>query len=267
MRKRFLLGIAGALLAAVLTAGCAASEGADADASDAGASEPAADESAEDGEGAEGGEDAESEDMPLYFDEELPEVALRINGQDILSEQLLTEYEQMRILYESVGIDVDALEVRYVMEQALLSNTISTVILGQEADKAGVVVADGQVAEKLQEVREQYADEEEFEKMLSDLNLTREAAEEKIRKQLKTSKFFEENLEQLLNANGELNFSEEEKQQMYEMFSERVGGGMPGYADMRGEVDDMLEDSKVEILVADYIQKLIDASEIEFFLE
>jgi predicted small secreted protein len=265
MRKRFLLGIASLLLAAVMTAGCTAGEGTDADASETGASEPAAEEGAEDGESA---EDAESEDMPLYFnDGELPEVALRINGQDILSEQLLAEYGQMKTLYESVGIDVDALEVRYVMEQALLSNTISTVILDQEADKAGVVVADGQVAEKLQEVREQYADEEEFEKMLSDLNLTQEAAEEKIRRQLKTSKFFEENLERLLDANGELNFSEEEKQQMYEMFSERVGGGMPGYTDMRGEVDDMLEDSKVEILVADYIQKLIDASEIEFFLE
>jgi hypothetical protein len=264
MRKRFLLGIAGALLAAVLTAGCAAGEGADSDASDAGASEPAADESAEDGESA---EDAESEDMPLYFNGELPEVALRINGQDILSEQLLTEYEQMRILYKSVGIDVDALEVRYVMEQALLSNTISTVILGQKADEAGVVITDGQVAEKLQEVREQYAGEGEFEKMLSDLNLTPEAAEEKIRKQLKISKFFEENLEQLLDANSELNFSEEEKQRMYEMFSEKVGGGMPGYADMRGEVDDMLEDSKVEILVADYVQKLTDESEIEFLLE
>jgi hypothetical protein len=91
--------------------------------------------------------------------------------------------------------------------------------------------------------------------------------DEKIRNQLKTSKFFKENLEQLLDANNELEFSEEEKQQMYEMFSEKVGGGMPGYEDVRGEVDGMLEESKVEILVADYIQKLVDTSDIELFLE
>jgi hypothetical protein len=283
MRKRYLLGGAVALLAAALLAVALATGalgalggGADSDASDLVAAEGAEDgeggEGAENSEGDEGGEGAEdepdSEDMPLHFDGgELPDVILRINGQDIRAEQLLAEYAQMEVLYESVGIDVEAHEVRYVMEQALLSNTIRTVILGQEADKAGIVVTDQEVADKAQEVRDQYASEEEFEKMLSDLNLTPEGMDEKIRKQLKTSKFFEENLEQLLDSNSELDFSEEEKQQMYELFSEKVGGGMPGYEDVRGEVSDMLADSKVEVLVADYIKKLVDASEIEFFLE
>jgi ribosomal protein L12E/L44/L45/RPP1/RPP2 len=277
MRKRFLLGIKGvllvvALLAVVLTAACAAGAGVNSGASETDASDPVAAEGAEDAEEGESGEDAENdpdeEDMPLYFDGgELPEVIMRINGQDILAEQLLEEYAQMEVLYKSVGIDVDAHDVRYVMEHTLLSNTISTVLLEQEADKAGVVVTDQQVADKAREVREQYASEAEFEKMLSDLNLTPETMEEEIRKQLKTSKFFEENLDQLLSTNSELSFSEEEKQQMYEMFSERVGGGMPGYDDVRGEVDDILEESKVEVLLSDYIQKLTDESEIELFLE
>lgn len=254
MKRKYLIVIALILVFVVFAAGC--QSGPD----DSGT----ADSGQNAGENSENG--ASSGKAELYFDKELPDVVMRINGQDVHKEQVLAEYEQMKVLYKSIGIDVDTPEMQQIMQEALLSNTISTVVLIQEADKAGIVITDEQVREKMKEVTAQYPSEEEFKKMLSELSISQEDLEEKIRNQLKTSKFFAENLERLIEENTALNFTEEEKRQMYELFNEKVGG-MPDYSDMKEEVDEMLEDNKVQIIVGDYIQDLIDKSEIEFFIE
>ncbi len=207
-----------------------------------------------------------SKKVELYFDKELPDVVMIINGEEIHKEQLLAAYEQMKTLYKSVGIDIESTEVQKVMQEALLSNTISSTVLKQEADKAGITISDAQVREKIKQIMSQYSNEEEFNKMLSQLDNSLEDLEERIRNQLKISKLFEENLMPLIESNTSLNFSDEEKKEMYEAFSSKVGG-MPDYEDMKEEIDEMLEDNKVQIIVGDYIQNLVDNSEIELFLE
>ena len=254
MKRKCFIVIALMLVFVVFAAGCKTGP----DDGSAADSEPGVSENTE---GGESGGNAE-----FYFDKELPDLVMRINGQDIHKDQILAEYEQMKILYKSVGIDVGSTEVQQIMQEALLSNTIKSVLLVQEADKSGIIISDEQVKKKMQEVISQYQNKEEFNKMLSELNISLKELEEKIKNQLKTSIFFEKNLAQLIESNRELNFTEEEKKRMYELFNEKVGG-MPDYENIKGEVDEILEDNKVQILVYDYIQDLVDNSEIELFIE
>ncbi len=254
MKRKYLISIVLVLALVALTTGCKI-DSADSSPAD---SEPVVSENTE--------INGNSENMELYFDKQLPDIVMKINGQEINKEQLLEEYEQMKVMYKSVGIDIESTEIQQIMQEALISNTISTVIIRQKADKADIIVNDDQVREKVEQVKLQYSDEEEFNKILSKLNISLEDLEEKITNQLKISKFLEKNLTPLIESNTSLNFTDEEKKQMYETFNSKVGG-MPDYEDMKGEIDEIVAENKVQIIVGDFIQKLIDNSEIELFIE
>jgi foldase protein PrsA len=152
------------------------------------------------------------------------------------------------------------------MQEALISDMISTVLLNQEADKAGIVVSDAAVQAETENVISQYESEEAFNEMLASLDITIEDFGEKIRRQLRIAEVIRLRIEEVVEMDESLQFTEEEKEQLYQLFNAQVGG-MPSYEQMRTEVDQIMGYSKFQVIVGDYIQNLIDTSEVELFLD
>lgn len=208
----------------------------------------------------------EDKEMGLFFDEGgLPDIVMNINGQEITRDQFILEYEQTKTLYDSIGMDIESVEVQRIMQEALISGTIEIIILAQEADKLGIIVSDIDVQEKVKQSISQYPDEKGFYDMLSRLNTTLEDFEIKTKRQLKIAKLLEQIQKQFFKENDFLNFTEEQKREMYEQFKLKVGE-MRDYEDVKDQIDDILEKSKVQIIIEDYIQNLIEDSEIELYL-
>ena len=86
-----------------------------------------------------------SEDPTGSYEEEitpldemdLPDVVAVINGEKISREKILQDYNQMKVLYESVGIDTSSPNVLAFMREALISDMITTTLLAQEAEHSG----------------------------------------------------------------------------------------------------------------------------------
>ncbi|MDX9917186.1 MAG: SurA N-terminal domain-containing protein [Gudongella sp.] len=200
----------------------------------------------------------------LLFDEDLPDVVMSINGYKVTRDHFLSEYEQMKTLYKKLGLDVEDIEVQVTMQGALVTSTINTTILNLEADKRGVTVSDEEVDKRVREVIAQYPTEDAFYEMLSELNTTLDDFRIKMGNQIKVSKLLSEIEAQFIEENDFINFTEEQKIQMYEQYKEKVGD-MPDYEEIKDDIDSVLEASRLKIIVEDYIDNLIENSEIEFY--
>lgn len=208
----------------------------------------------------------DKEELKLLFEEDqLPEVVIIINGQKITKGKILAEYEQMKTLYSQVGADINDNDIKVIMQESLLSNTINTTIFQQEADKEGIIISDATIDERIEEIKSQYQDDKEFDQMLIKLDIKIGEFKETVRNQLKTSKFLYKKIGELLQDSDYLEFSEEDKKRMYLMFSSKMGD-MPDYDNVQDELDVILKENKIQVIVQEYLNDLIDNSEIELYL-
>lgn len=212
--------------------------------------------------GAEGTADASMEAVIPLSEMNLPDVVAVINGREIDREQLLRDYRQMKVLYESAEIDTSLPETLAFMKEALISDLITTTLLDQEADREGIEVEEARVDEKMEEAISKFSSEKEYRAMLKDLDMTESALREKLKRQLRISDLMRKRVDEAVDGADGLQFSEEEKRKMYAIIEDQLGG-MPSYEEAEQTVDQMLEYSKVQIILGDYIQTLIDEGEIE----
>ena len=90
------------------------------------------------------------EDPTIGFEEEvipldemdLPAVVAVINGEEISRDKILQDYHQMKVLYESVGVDTSTPNVLAFMNEALITDLITTTVLAQEAERRGIVISE-----------------------------------------------------------------------------------------------------------------------------
>ena len=193
---------------------------------------------------------------------DLPDVVAVINGEEIKREQLLKDYNQMKVLYESVDIDTSLPDTQAFMKDALISDLISTTLLRQEADRVNIQVDDTRLAAVLDTVIAGFPSKAEYEEMLTKLNSTEAEFKEKLRRQLRISDLMKQRFDEVVDTTDELQFTEDEKRRMYAIIDAQLGG-LPSYEDAEETVDQMLEYNKAQVIIGDYIQMLIKESKIE----
>lgn len=214
-----------------------------------------------------GNNDAQNQedlDYELFTPESLPDVVAIINGQEISKEQFLADYNQMQILYEKAGMDIKLPDVQRLIQEALVSDMVTTVLLDQEAEKQGIVVNDEAVDKEVERVISEYENEDDFNDMLSELNITLDDFRDKMRRQLRVSRVMFAHVAEAMESES-LDFTEEEKQQMYRTIESQLGD-MPEYEEMKEDLDEMLEYTKVQVILGEYIKNLIDSSDVEIFI-
>jgi peptidyl-prolyl cis-trans isomerase SurA len=193
---------------------------------------------------------------------DLPDIVAVINGQEIKREQLLKDYNQMKVLYESVDIDTSLPETQAFMKEALISDLISTTLLAQEADRVGIQVDDTRLAAALETVIAGFASRDDYIEMLNKLDTTEAEFKEKLRRQLRISDLMKKQFDEVVDSSDGLKFTEEEKRNMYAIIDAQLGG-LPSYEEVEETVDQMLEYNKAQVIIGDFIQTLIKESKIE----
>lgn len=193
---------------------------------------------------------------------DLPEVALVINGQEIGRERLLKDYSQMKILYEEAGIDTATAEAREFMKEALLSDLISTTLLDQEADRAGIEVDDARLDTELAAAVARFESPEAYRAMLEKVGMTEDEFRDKLLRQLRIADLMKQRVDEMVDSTDGLQFTEEEKKRMYAIIDAQLGG-MPSFDEIEETMDEMLEYNKVQVILGDFIQSLIESAEID----
>mgnify|MGYP001345714674 CR=1 FL=1 len=210
------------------------------------------------------------EDPTIGFEEEvipldemdLPAVVAVINGEEISRDKILQDYHQMKVLYESVGVDTSTPNVLAFMNEALITDLITTTVLAQEAERRGIVISEARLKEEVEKSIDRFPSEAEYKSMLEQLNMTEEAFSKKLERQQKIADVMKELVDEVVESSEELNFTEEDKRRMHAIIDAQLGG-IPSYEEIEDTMNEMLEYNKIQVILGDRIQTLIDESEID----
>ncbi|MCR6110614.1 SurA N-terminal domain-containing protein [Bacillus sp. A301a_S52] len=200
-------------------------------------------------------ETAMNEEGALEADPDEP-IAI-VNGEEIPMEELQMQMSQYEMLLAQQGLDPEDEEnVAMIQElqQDILDLLVNQELLNQEADAQNIEVSDEQVEEELDQMREQFEEEEEFEQALEMQNYTLEQLEDDIRQmkrvqELQTMAHLDEDLYEV---------SEDEAREYYEeivMNNPQIG-----------EFEDIQEDIENELKLDLYLDDLREQAEIEILI-
>lgn len=142
-----------------------------------------------------------------------------VNGQEIKKSELKEMEEEQLAQMEAQGMDPDSEEMSAMLEQQrdeIMDNLITEVVLEQRVEEEGITVSDATIAEEYQQIAQQFGGEEQLEQQLEAEGLTREELEDQIAEQLPLQEYLQSYVDDNLDP-ADLEFSEEELREMYEM--------------------------------------------------
>ncbi|UJW57660.1 SurA N-terminal domain-containing protein [Bacillus sp. A116_S68] len=180
-----------------------------------------------------------------------------VNGEEIPMEELQMQMSQYEMLFAQQGMDPEDEENAAMiqeLQQDILDLLVNQELLNQEADAQNIEVSDEEVEEELDQMREQFEEEEEFEQALEMQNYTLEQLEEDIRQmkrvqELQTMAHLDED---------QYTVSEDEAREYYEeivMSNPEIG-----------EFEDIQEDIENELKLDLYLDDLREQAEIEILI-
>ncbi|WP_169891228.1 SurA N-terminal domain-containing protein [Litchfieldia alkalitelluris] len=191
------------------------------------------------------------------------EAVASVNGIQISETDFLASMEQSKLTYAQQGIDVESLgdEEKKLLEEQALEQLINMELLVQAADDQQIAISDEEIEENLQEIRAQFETEDAFTEALETNNLTEEKLKEQLVKDLKINQFITENIDQT-----EATATDEEIQEMYDMYAEQSEEEMPALEEVRDQIEMTIVEQKQNEAVLALIEKLKQDSEIEKFI-
>ncbi|MCR6096559.1 SurA N-terminal domain-containing protein [Salipaludibacillus agaradhaerens] len=180
-----------------------------------------------------------------------------VNGEEIPMEELQMQMSQYEMLFAQQGMDPEDEENAAMiqeLQQDILDLLVNQELLNQEADAQNIEVSDEEVEEELDQMREQFEEEEEFEQALEMQNYTLEQLEDDIRQmkrvqELQTMAHLDED---------QYTVSEDEAREYYEeivMSNPEIG-----------EFEDIQEDIENELKLDLYLDDLREQAEIEILI-
>jgi len=209
----------------------------------------------------------DEQDSPQDSDYDQEAVLVTVNGDEITQQHYDTYIIQLKTLYEAQhGIDLDDPQHGDIAEEIrirAMNDLIEQRALVQRSKELNLSVPSTYVDQQVQGIIQQQGSQEAFDTFLEDRNLTREGLEVLIEEDSLISKLYDEEL-----SLEEITHDEEELTALYDRFvqqREEMGREPEPFE----EVEDDLKQSLIQRLrnekQQDYIENLIDGSDIEYF--
>ncbi len=151
-------------------------------------------------------------------------VIATVNGEEIKKKELLEEEEQQKQQMMMMGMDPDSEESAQMLEQVrpqILDSLVLTEVLMQKIEEEGIAVTDEDVEAQYQEYVEEFQGEEMLEQQLEQAGMTKEELKQEIKEQLPLQIYIDNYVEENLDE-SDLDFSEEELREMYEMQQQQM---------------------------------------------
>lgn|GEM_PF-1977295 len=210
---------------------------------------------------------SDEQDSPHNLDYDEEAVLVTVNGDEITQGHYDTYIIQLKTLYKAQhGIDLDDPQhgdIASELQVRAMNDLIEQRALVQRSKELNLSVPSSSVDNQVQGIIEQQGSQEAFETFLEDRNLTREGLEILIEEDSLISKLYDEEL-----SLEEITYEEEELTALYDRYVEQREE-MGREPEPFEEVEEDLKQSLIQRLrhekQQDYIENLIDGSDIEYF--
>lgn len=209
----------------------------------------------------------DEQDSPHDLDYDEEAVLVTVNGDEITQRHYDTYILQLKTLYEAQhGMDLDDPQhgdIASELQIRAMNDLIEQRALVQRSKELNLAVPSSYVDQQVQGIIQQQGSQEAFETFLEDRNLTREGLEILIEEDSLISKLYDEEL-----SLEEITYEEDELTALYDRFVEQREE-MGREPEPFEEVEEDLKQSLIQRLrhekQQDYIENLIDGSDIEYF--
>ncbi len=207
------------------------------------------------------------------------DIVATVNGINIEREAFDSVVSQITVEYHQMGASLDGEngeEILKQIEQQAIDSLIHEEVLKQESMKKEeeLDIPDDEINEELQNIKNQYPSEEEFQTALQENSLTENELQNMIRDQYIIYSFIESEIK-------EVTVSEEEMKEMYEQYklqmelqAETAGNEeaedsnlqVPLYEEMKSSLEAEIKYMKEQQQIGELVEKLVEESEIEIYL-
>ncbi|MBP3951633.1 SurA N-terminal domain-containing protein [Bacillus suaedae] len=180
-------------------------------------------------------------------------VVATVNGEEITGSKYNDMYSQTLLMFQQNG--QDATDEAMVQEQTL-SRLIEQELLMQEVETLGIEAPSSEIEERLEQIKSQFENEEQFEEQLAQLDLTEQALEDQLAYEIRVNKYIEQEV-------PEVEIDENEVQAYYDQLVSQQGEQVPALEEVRDQIEEVLMNQRRQTNFASMIEILKEESEIE----
>ncbi|MCP8617666.1 SurA N-terminal domain-containing protein [Salirhabdus salicampi] len=182
-----------------------------------------------------------------------------VNGMEIKGEDYNMLYEQTEQYFAQQGQDPEDEEIANQIKESALDQLIGQKVVLFYADQNGYEASEEEIEEQFDFVKSQYESDEDFADILQQHNLTEEKLRSEIANQIKTNQFLEDKI-------GEVEVTDEEIQEYYDMYKEQMGDEIPELEEVEEMLKDEIQRQKQQEQMAQVIENLKEDSDIEILI-
>lgn len=180
-------------------------------------------------------------------------VVATVNGEEITGSKYNDMYSQTLMMFQQNG--QDATDEAMVQEQTL-SRLIEQELLIQEVEALGIEAPSSEIDERLEQIKSQFENEEQFEEQLAQLDLTEQGLEDQLAYEIRVNKYIEQEV-------PEVEIDENEVQAYYDQLVSQQGEQVPALEEVRDQIEEVLMNQRRQTNFASMIEILKEESEIE----
>ncbi|MCT8137784.1 SurA N-terminal domain-containing protein [Anaerobacillus sp. CMMVII] len=185
------------------------------------------------------------------------EAVATVNGEEILQQELTNQYEQVKMSYLQMGIEIDG-ENEAQIKRHVLDQLVNTTLINQAAVEGGFEATEAEVQAEMDLILAEYGGEEELVKILEENNLTLASLQEEIKVQLTINKYLGDKI-------GTPEISQEEIEELYAQYSEQTDE-MPPLEDVEMFLQEELINEKNQAAIGELVEQLKEASDIRILI-
>ncbi len=180
-----------------------------------------------------------------------------VNGQPISQEALTFQYEQVKLSYLQMGLEIDE-ETEAQIKLHVLDQLVNSTLITQAAVEDGFEATEDEIQAQLNLFIEEYGTEEEFIEVLEMNEFTLASFSEEIKSQLTINKYLEHKIETPVVSTTEV----EERYEQYKEQSE----DMPELDEIYAQIEEEIKREKNQESVGELVDQLKATSEISILI-
>lgn len=181
-----------------------------------------------------------------------------VNDEPILESDFEIAMNQIKTSYLDQGIDLNSSDISQediaMIEHQVLNRLIDQKLINQEMQKQDISISREEIEAELSKLRLEFPDEQVFNAVLAENDLTMETLEEDIVNYLKTTKFLQQ-------QTGELSVTEEEIRQYYDQSVQDMEDA-PEFETVRSQIEQGMLEQKRFMAEQEFIQEIREKSDI-----
>lgn len=202
-----------------------------------------------------GEEVAGSEDSNMDLEPNEP-VAI-VNGEEISQQELNDKFEQVKMFYQQQGMELEG-ENEVQIQKEVLDQLVNTKLISQAAAEEGFSTSQDEVQAQIEQIKEQYGNDEELNAVLEQNNLNLASLEKEIKNELTINKYLESNIEAP-------SVSQDEIKEKYEQYKQQTEN-MPELEEVKSQLEEEIKSEKGQASISELVNKLKETSEIEILV-